>query len=100
MVHIKSITGFNKVIKLEKTVIVFGSLNCNACKKVTEIVVPLLKKVYEDVNFIFVDSDKFSDLADQYTIKYYPTLLYFKKGEMEKRLVSTSIKEIENAFFK
>lgn len=100
MVYIKSTEGFNKAIKLEKTIMIFGSLDCVACKKVTSVIVPLLKQVYTNVNFIFVDSDKLSDLANEYNIEFYPTLLYFEKGEMKKRLVSTSIKEIENTFFK
>jgi thioredoxin 1 len=100
MIHIKSLPLQNYTRQLEKAVIIFGTPTCKACKAVTDIVVPLLEKVYADVGFLFLDGDKFSDIADYYNIDYYPTLIYFEQGIEKNRLVSTSIKEIENAFFK
>lgn len=100
MIHVKSLPLQNYTRQLEKAVIIFGSPTCTACKKVTAIIVPLLEKVYTNVEFLFLDGDKFSGTADYYNINYYPTLIYFEHGVEKNRLVSTSIKEIENAFFK
>jgi thioredoxin 1 len=100
MIHIKSLPLQNYTRQLEKVVIIFGSQTCDACKKLTTIIIPLLEKVHTDVEFLFLDGDKFNGIADYYQIDYYPTLIYFEQGIEKNRLVSTSIKEIEKTFFK
>ena len=100
MITIKSFPLQNYTRQVEKAVVIFGSPTCSACKRVTEIVVPLLEPVYTDVEFMFLDGNKFEGTADYYIIEYYPTLVYFEKGVEKKRIQSTNIKEIESALFK
>jgi thiol-disulfide isomerase/thioredoxin len=83
-----------------KTVIMFGTPTCTACKKATDIVVPLLELAHTDVEFYFLDGDKFPTPADLYDIEYYPTFVYFEGGEEKRKIQSTNIKEIESALFK
>lgn len=99
MITIKSSPLKNYVRQVDKAVVIFGSTTCSACKKVTGIVVPLLEQVHTDVEFMFMDGDKFEGTADYYNIEYYPTLVYFENGVEKKRIQSTNIKEIEKALF-
>jgi thiol-disulfide isomerase/thioredoxin len=76
MITVKSSPLKNYVRQFDKSVVIFGSPTCSACKKVTEIVIPLLEQVHTDVEFMFMDGDKFEGTADYYNIEYYPTLVY------------------------
>jgi thiol-disulfide isomerase/thioredoxin len=83
-----------------KTVVMFGAPTCSACKKTTDIVVPLLEQAHTDVEFYFLDGDKFSKIADLFEIEYYPTFIYFEGGEEKRKIQSSNILEIESALFK
>lgn len=100
MVTIKSTPLKNYVRQFDKAVVVFGSYTCSACKKLTEILIPLLELAHTDTEFMFLDGDGFVGTADYYKIEYYPTLVCFEHGEEVSRIQSTNIKEIESALFK
>jgi thiol-disulfide isomerase/thioredoxin len=100
MITVKSSPLKNYTRQFDKSVVIFGSSTCSACKKVTEIVVPLLEQVHTDIEFMFLDGDRFEGTADYYNIEYYPTMVYFENGVEKKRIQSTNIKEIEKALFK
>jgi len=100
MITIKSFPLQNYTRQVDKAVVVFGSPTCTACKRVTEVVIPLLEQVHTDVEFMFLDGDKFEGTADYYDVEYYPTLVYFVKGIEKERIQSINIKEIESALFK
>ena len=100
MITIKSFPLQNYTRQVEKAVVVFGSPTCPACKKLNEIIVPLLEQVHTDVEFMFLDGDRFESTADYYDIEYYPTLVYFVGGKEKERVQSTNIKEIEKTLFK
>jgi thiol-disulfide isomerase/thioredoxin len=95
MITIKSTPLKNYTQQVDKAVVIFGSPTCSACKKVINVVVPLLEQVYTDIEFMFLDADKFVGCGDYYNIEYYPTLVYFEKGVEKGRIQSTYIKEIE-----
>jgi hypothetical protein len=100
MITIKSIPLKNYTKQFDKSVVVFGSRTCSACKKVNGIVVPLLELAHTDIEFMFLDGEDFVGTADYYNIEYYPTLVYFEYGEEVRRIQSTNIKEIESTLFK
>lgn len=100
MITIKSFPLQNYTRQVEKAVVIFGSYTCSACRTVTEVVVPLLEQVHTDVEFMFLDGDRFESTADYYNIEYYPTLVYFVGGKEKERVQSTNILEIEKALFK
>ena len=100
MITVKSSPLKNYVRQVDKAVVVFGSHTCSACKKVTEIVVPLLEQVHTDIEFMFLDGEKFDGTADYYNIEYYPTMVLFENGVEKQRIQSTNIKEIEKTLFK
>jgi thiol-disulfide isomerase/thioredoxin len=100
MIHVKSFPLQNYTRQVDKAVVIFGSYTCSACRTVTEVVVPLLEQVHTNVEFMFLDGDKFEGTADYYNIEYYPTLVYFENGVEKKRIQSNNIKEIEKTLFK
>jgi thiol-disulfide isomerase/thioredoxin len=100
MITIKSFPLQNYTKQFDKAVVIFGSPTCSACRTVTEVVIPLLEQVHTDVEFMFLDGNKFEGTADYYNIQYYPTLVYFEGGEEKKRIQSNNIKEIEKTLFK
>jgi thioredoxin-like negative regulator of GroEL len=100
MITIKSIPLKNYTKQFDKSVVIFGSHTCSACKTVTEIVVPLMEMAHTDTEFMFLDCEEFVGTADYYNIEYYPTLAYFEYGEEVRRIQSTNIKEIESKLFK
>jgi thiol-disulfide isomerase/thioredoxin len=90
MIHIKSFPLQNYTRQVDKAVVIFGSYTCSACRTVTEVVVPLLEQVHTDVEFMFLDGNKFEGTADYYNIEYYPTLVYFENG-VEKKGVTVLV---------
>lgn len=100
MITIKSTPISPYIIPFNKTVVIFGILSCGACKKVTSVFVPLFEKAYTDIEFMFLDCNRFEEEADLYNIEQYPTLVYFENGNEVKRICSNSIKEIDNYLFK
>ena len=100
MITIKSFPLQNYTRQTDKAVVIFGSPTCPACRTVTEVVVPLLEQVHTDVEFMFLDGNKFEGTADYYNIQHYPTLIYFEGGVEQKRIQSNNIKEIEKILFK
>jgi len=100
MITIKSSPLQNYTRQVDKAVVIFGSYTCSACRTVTEVVIPLLEQVHTDVEFMFLDGNKFEGTADYYNIEYYPTLVYFENGVEKKRIQSNNIKEIEKTLFK
>jgi thiol-disulfide isomerase/thioredoxin len=100
MTNIKSTPILNYTQQFNKSVVIFGSYFCEACKQVTSIFVPVFEKVYTDIEFMFIDCNKFENEADLYNINQFPTLIYFENGVEVKRICSGSIKEITNYLFK
>jgi len=100
MITVKSVPLKNYTKQFDKSVVIFGAYTCSACKKLTEIIIPLLEMAHPDVEFMFIDGDEFVGIADYYNIEYYPTLVYFEYGEEVRRVQSTSIKGIEKTLFK
>ncbi len=100
MIHVKSFPLQNYTKQVDKAVVIFGSYTCSACRTVTEVVIPLLEQVHTDVEFMFLDGEKFEGTADYYNIEYYPTLVYFEDGVEKKRIQSNNIKEIEKTLFR
>jgi thiol-disulfide isomerase/thioredoxin len=100
MITIKSFPLQNYTRQTDKAVVIFGSPTCPACRTVTEVVIPLLEQVHTDVEFMFLDGNKFEGTADYYNIQHYPTLVYFEGGVEQKRIQSNNIKEIEKTLFK
>ncbi|MEG0799127.1 MAG: thioredoxin [Bacilli bacterium] len=69
---------------------------CGPCK----MLMPILESIDKNVDIIKVDVDMFPELASNYGIMSIPTLIYFKDGEVVKKVngfqdKNSFIKDIE-----
>lgn len=89
-------TNFNKeVIESAQPVLVeFVTEWSGAC----QIIDPIMKQLMEEfkgmVKFCCVDTEKSEGIAEQYGIRDLPTLLFFRKGEVEDHIVGAVSKRV------
>ena len=90
---------FAEVIKGEKpTIVDFFATWCGPCKMLS----PILEKVEEDsdgkFNVVKVDIDESLDLARKYGIMSVPTMIVFKEGQEQEKMIGLRQKnQIEEA---
>ncbi len=90
---------FEDVIKGEKpTIVDFFATWCGPCKMLS----PILEKVEEDsegkFNVVKVDIDESLDLARKYGIMSVPTMIVFKEGQEQEKMIGLRQKsQIEEA---
>ena len=65
-----------------------------ACQIIDPIMEQLMEEFEGMVKFCCVDLEKNEGLAEQYGIKDLPTLLFFKKGEVEDHIVGAVSKRV------
>lgn len=89
-------TNFHKeVIESAQPVLVeFVTEWSGAC----QIIAPIMKQLMEEfkgmVKFCCVDAEKNEGIAEQYGIRDLPTLLFFRKGEVEDHIVGAVSKRV------
>ena len=79
-----------------KVLIIIGSPTCNMCK----IEVPKIEKQLGDkIEILYINGEKWGQIADQYNVEFYPTLILLEDGKvvdridnMRKRSFNTLIK--------
>ncbi len=77
-----------EVLKSELPVIVdFFSKTCGPCKKMGPVFEKMALEYDGKVKFIKVDVDKSRDLARGYGLMAVPTLMLFKNGELQDKLI-------------
>lgn len=79
---------FNEVVLDNQGVVLadFWAEWCGPCKMIAPIVEELSNEV-EEANFVKIDVDSNSGLANKYQITSIPTLMVFKNGEVVDTLV-------------
>lgn len=91
MITLKSNNLLNYLEALpSKVLLIFASPTCPACK----VVVPQVEKqVGDQIEILYIDGDKWEEIADEYDIEFYPTLILLNKGKEIKRInrVTTKI---------
>lgn len=83
--HGASITlaEFEKMIAGEKlTMVDFYTTWCGPCKMMAPFVVKLRDNNSDIVNVLQVDAEAQLEISGKYNITAYPTILYFKKGQV------------------
>ena len=93
-----------EVLKSEVPVIVdFFSKTCGPCKKMAPVFEKMALEYEGKVKFIKINVDNARDLAKGYELMAVPTLMLFKDGELQDKLIGNlpedKVKDgIENTF--
>ena len=90
-----STENFEKeVLKSEKTVLVdFYADWCGPCNAMAPVIEELAKELEGKVKVGKINVDENPDIAVEYNVMSIPTLIVFKNGKEEKRLVGLRNKE-------
>lgn len=62
---------------------------CGPCK----MIAPILEEIDGDVDILKVNVDHHPDLANEFKVMSIPTIIYFKDGNMVKRVTGFQSKE-------
>lgn len=77
-----------EVIQSEKTVLVdFYADWCGPCKMLSPIIEEIANEVREKVKICKLNVDEGQDLAIKYDVMSIPTIIIFKDGKVDNRLV-------------
>ena len=89
MVQKVDINSFDsEVIKSDKvTVVDFFADWCGPCRKLSPIIEEIEQELSDKVKFTKINTDENIPLAQNYQISGIPTLLVFKNGKLEERMV-------------
>ena len=83
----------------DKVFVQYGASWCGACQLIKPKVQEL-EKDYSDVEFIYVDAEKFPESRKLATVDNLPTFAFFKKGEFQKQVQASviyGVKDLLNA---
>lgn len=86
--------GFDKLIEKE-AVVDFYATWCGPCKMFGPVFEDVSLK--NDINFVKVDVDKYSEIAREYGVMTIPTVILFKDGvEVKRNIGFMSDEELSN----
>ncbi len=92
-----TLTKYNftdEVIEADVPVIVdFWATWCGPCRMIAPIIEDLAKDLYGKVKVGKVNVDEEMELAVKYGIESIPTILLFKNGKVENKIIGLSTKE-------
>ncbi|MCR2821111.1 thioredoxin family protein [Lederbergia panacisoli] len=86
-----------KLEKGEDAVVYFYSPECSYCMQTTPILNPVADKM--NISLLQYNLLEFKEGYNQYQIEYTPTLVYFKGGKEEARIVGLNAAEDFEDFF-
>ena len=89
MVQKVDVNSFDsEVIKSDKvTVVDFFADWCGPCRKLSPVIEEIEQELSGKVKFTKINTDENIPLAQNYQISGIPTLLVFKNGKLEERMV-------------
>lgn len=77
-------------------VVQFGTPNCAPCRALEPVLARLAAKYQGQINIVYLDVEKHSDLGRRYNIWAAPTLISFRHGERQ-RLKARDLKTLDEA---
>jgi thioredoxin 1 len=82
------VAEFDKTIKESKLSMVdFYTTWCGPCKRMAPSVIKIKKEMADVVNVMQIDAEAQADISGRYNIEAYPTLVFFKKGQVVGNVV-------------
>ena len=85
----------DQVVKDNKKVLVqYGASWCGACRMIKPKVVKL-KADYQDVEFFYVDAEKYPESRKLAKVDNLPTFAGFVNGELVKQAMGTKIEAVQ-----
>jgi thioredoxin len=89
-----SITKFDKLIAGDKLVMVdFYAIWCGPCKRMAPFVEQVKEEKKKDVTVLSIDAEEQADISSRYRLEGYPTLIFFKKGQVVANAIGYHTKE-------
>ncbi|KAL3723237.1 hypothetical protein ACJRO7_035423 [Eucalyptus globulus] len=86
---------FNTVKQTSKLMLIdFTASWCGPCKRMQPVVDAMASK-FTDVEFVKIDVDELSDVAQEFGVQAMPTFVLVKKGKEVDRLLGASKDELE-----
>lgn len=86
--------SFMNIIAEEKlTMVDFYTTWCGPCKMMDPFVKEIKEENSDIVNVLQVDAEAQFDIASQYDIQGYPTVIFFKNGQLVHRAMGAMPKE-------
>ena len=84
----------SKVVDQEGLIVVdYGATWCGPCKKLKPILEELSGEMPDKAAFYYVDAGEQPALAQHYGVMSLPTMLFFKNGEVQDRIVGLVAQE-------
>lgn len=78
-----TVAEFDKAIASEKlTMVDFYTTWCGPCKMMAPFIEEIKNEQSSVVNVLKVDAEAQLDIAERYKLEGYPTVIFFKKGEV------------------
>lgn len=78
-------------------VLEFGAEGCSDCEQLNSTVENVSDRFKDKVEVYYVDVDKVPEVKDKYQVKELPTMILFKDGKPQDRLIGChSEQEIHN----
>ena len=85
---------FRDTLDIKKTMLVdFYATWCGPCRMLSPILDEIRQEVGDDIVIGKVDVDECFDVARTYGVMSVPTLILFKNGEEEKRIIGLKPKQ-------
>lgn len=92
---IKNLDEFKSAIAFEGlTVVDFYATWCGPCKMISPVLEKLSDK-YTQAQFLKVDVDEASDIAQEYAVAAMPTFIFFKNGEKVETIVGANPQKLQ-----
>nr|UYX45859.1 thioredoxin h [Petunia x hybrida] len=91
---------FNSSKQLNKLIVVdFAASWCGPCKFMEPAINAMASK-YTDVDFVKIDVDELSDVAQEFGVQAMPTFVLFKQGKEVERVTGAKKDELEKKILK
>lgn len=65
--------------------LVFYSKTCGPCKMLRHVLIDLDKQMPEDISILMIDYHAYQNLAEEYEVTGFPTLIVLKDGQESSR---------------